>query len=339
MIKNKRNYAIDFLRLVFIIIVCIHHFQPSNSIMIIKSGFIVVEFFFILSGFLLYYNYDKYKELSLSKFIIRRLKTLFVDYLIAMVICFVLSVLTYKDQSVVDFIFKSIPEFFLLQNVGFFYGGINYPLWYISVMLVSEILIFIMLQENERKTIKLVLPICILLFYTLIYSNNNSLENFNRDGAFYLPLLRGFAGISVGVLACKFHSSQVFDAIKKHKVICRICELLLYSATFYLIIFKTNYEFDAVLLFSLIILNAMNENSYTYKLFNRNLFKKLGQMSYIIYLNHASFIVAYSYINRHFINNSYITLACYIISLLIFAILYGIIRRLIHKKMQVKQEC
>ena len=37
-------------------------------------------------------------------------------------------------------IYFLIPEIFLVQNVGFFGGGINYPLWQMCALIVSSFL-------------------------------------------------------------------------------------------------------------------------------------------------------------------------------------------------------
>ena len=61
----RRNYVIDLLKFIFSIVIVLYHIntldlQPrGGGYLIAKSGFIAVEFFFIVSGYLLAQSTDR----------------------------------------------------------------------------------------------------------------------------------------------------------------------------------------------------------------------------------------------------------------------------------------
>ena len=82
----RRNYVIDLLKFIFSIVIVLYHIntldlQPrGGGYLIAKSGFIAVEFFFIVSGYLLAQSTDRQTDnfciiymakIQLSSFIIK----------------------------------------------------------------------------------------------------------------------------------------------------------------------------------------------------------------------------------------------------------------------------
>ena len=69
---NKRNYAIEFYRFLFSLIVCIFHFSTYLSDgraagFPFDSGYLVVEFFFMLSGIFLAHSAERKQTLTLKE--------------------------------------------------------------------------------------------------------------------------------------------------------------------------------------------------------------------------------------------------------------------------------
>lgn len=60
-IKNKRNGKIELLRFTFSLVVALFHFLPQiGEPKLLSSGFFAVEFFFIVTGYLLAKSLSKY---------------------------------------------------------------------------------------------------------------------------------------------------------------------------------------------------------------------------------------------------------------------------------------
>ena len=139
------KHSLEFLRFIFICIIALWH---DNTLNIFKHS-VVVEFFFILSGFLLYLTFLK-KTTEPIQYVKRRLKRLYCEYVIALIVTFFINII--KERSNVAFVFDQIgsllPELLMVQNVGIFEGGINPINWYIQVMLVGSIFLYSLLYSN-----------------------------------------------------------------------------------------------------------------------------------------------------------------------------------------------
>lgn len=131
--NQKRNSNIEYLRMVFTFIVCIHHLEVVSFL---KHGYLAVEFFFVLSGFLLYQSLEN-RRMSPTEYLTSRLKKFYPEYFFAMIVYIFYLVITAGccDYQLLKNIFlSSISEVFLLQNMGIWGGGNNYPLWYLSIL-------------------------------------------------------------------------------------------------------------------------------------------------------------------------------------------------------------
>ena len=65
----KRNYAIEFYRILFTAIICMHHIQGSVDAPLMKRGYLGVELFFVLSGYFLYRSFEREAHHSLRNYI------------------------------------------------------------------------------------------------------------------------------------------------------------------------------------------------------------------------------------------------------------------------------
>lgn len=341
--NNEKNYAIEFFRFLFITIIAIHHLQPRFNIQYIASGYLGVEFFFILSGFFLANKFERKRMKSGIEYTKSRLKKLYPSYLLALSVIFILTVtsaIIEKNISITESIFRLFSEIFLMQNTGIFLSGLNAPLWYFSVLIIAGYFIYEFLIRDKEKFIKILAPITILLVYTVL-SNYGTVENWQKNFCFYMPLLRGTADMLIGVLLFYLYikyKNRIKETINKYKIICSLGEIVTYLLIVYLIIFKTSYEIYSILLFSILILLANTENSVTYKFFNKKMFEKLGNLSYPIYLNHAAIIMLMNVVFNHIIklDNKLIIVIIFLMALIIYSIVTKyIINRIQNRKINI----
>ncbi len=196
----------------------------------------------------------------------------------------------FKDAFVK--LYRALPEFFLLQNIGFYDGGINYPLWQVCTLLIAGYFIYTLLKKNEKMTIQLICPISVISIYTLLYINK--VEAFGFYGFIYFPLLRAFGPMCLGVLIYRFIISNDYEKLLKSKYHVLLNVFSLLSLIF---LFVCNaYGYNYLILFVIIILELFNEKSLINKLLNRKIFSSFGDLSYAIYLNHALIIGCYTYL-------------------------------------------
>jgi len=173
---NKKYNNLEFYRIMFTVLVCVHHMRTYSFI---KHGYLAVEFFFIISGFMLYKTY-KSKNLSPKEYFLGRLKKLYPQYLFGLiVVTLYLGVIFYLRQdfsSIKDLILQSISEPFLVQRLGIWPNGNNYPLWYLAVLVWGGILLYSLLYKKEYFVTHIFAPVFILGYYSYHCAHYQTIE-------------------------------------------------------------------------------------------------------------------------------------------------------------------
>lgn len=288
----KRIYSIDFFKLLFAYLIAFSHFNIS-----LPGANRAVIFFFIISGYFLgkkFYQKSASTKNSYSgvQYTIDHLKTLYPHYILSLILIFsyfiiknvyyilIDSTSAYSVSVLLQRTYALLPEIFLVQNIGFFEGGMNYPLWQVCALLICGYFIYTLLYYNEKKSTNIIFPAAIILIQTYLKSVT---DIFGTVGMFYIPLLRAFSAISFGVLIFKFLDSRYYkENILKHKNTMNICSVIALVSVF---IGSYNDIFLIVVIF--IIAALVEPTSWLNKVFNKKIFRKAGIFSYSIYLNHA----------------------------------------------------
>jgi peptidoglycan/LPS O-acetylase OafA/YrhL len=206
--KTERNAFIEFFRFLFALwIVWYHGFIPKGALQgtgILSGGWLAVEFFFLLSGFLFVPFYNKFKDepkfKGLCKFTVKKCASLGLIFVIAF--AFAVWYCIYDE----GFSWLSVVSVFFI-GWSPFYGF----LWYIPRLILTYILLYVLcrLCKNNKKILVPLLAAIALLCYTLWFTV------FPEDG-----YMRGFSGIAFGVLLSfipelnlkykRFHFNRLF---------------------------------------------------------------------------------------------------------------------------------
>lgn len=210
--KKPTYYSLDILKFICaIIIACIYHYYNDFGYVLPFShfpglhfltdfGFLFVELFFIVSGFLFYLNYFPKikKKMKFSDFFIKRYSRLIPVVIITSIIMFFL-------QQSYNLIFKEFwiwdnNDFsnLLLQITGMRYWlipttSLNNAVWYISVLLFCYIIYYFITQFVIKKKNKWIffLPLLFILFIKYSKIPVSFLNSF---------MIRGILSFSVGVI-------------------------------------------------------------------------------------------------------------------------------------------
>ncbi len=325
---KKRNYVIDFFRMIFMIIICIHHFQGAINVIFIHSGYLCVEFFFILSGFYLFQNFQKNKKQDALQYTMKKVKRMYPHYIFSLIICLltvVCSQIIKNDFDVVNITYKILAELFMIQNIGFLDGGLNTPIWYISVLIIGGYIIYGILKKDEKVFLRILGPVFIIFTFNLIKSNSNSIENWSNINGLYLPLLRGMADLMIGCLLAEIlnrYSNKIECLIVKRKIIAFIVEISTYVLLAYIILFQTDYEMYCLILFPLLIMFAYCQKSISSKLFNKEIYKNNGDLTYAMYLNHSVVNMVMSFAYEIFLSrifNAEIMTIMYVVVVIVYS--------------------
>lgn len=276
-----RNTSIEFLRFLFISIIVIYHFGG-----VFPNGYLCVEFFFILSGFLLYRS-CQIKHLLPIYYLSRKIKRFYLKYIVALGIIFLLKFKIWLTGDIVDNILRLIAEMLFLQNIGFYPGGYNTPCWYLSVLIVGGTILYSLLFFYKNATINIIIPISVVFTYSYLFSLSPS---FNVLWEGVLPLLRGCAAMGIGIItAYVYEAYNLFFARNKHflnyiSFVCLLCSL-------YFCLTINHYDKYVILCFPILIIQCFIENSLLNRLFSRDIWRKLGSISFEMFLVHGSVIM------------------------------------------------
>lgn len=212
---TKKNNAITIWRIVFTYVIMVYHFDNKYVISQIYGlnfgWYIGVEFFFIVSGYLLYVNFDKLAQRCHSgwDYFVYRYGRIYPYYLGAFILSFIMwgkaggfSLGDMAKKLSYDFF-----EIFAMHGIGLDDGWsyINNTSWFISVLFISGFIIFHCLVKWKDNFINFVAPLLIIICYSFLYRNMGKVSAVVQITDFYLnwPLMRGLADMCMGIFAAR----------------------------------------------------------------------------------------------------------------------------------------
>lgn len=285
--KYRMYNSINMAKVGFIYLIVIFHSRLLDGI--VNHGYIGVEFFFIVSGFFLCETSEKYT--TIIKYMKSRIKKLYPHYLFSFLIMLVVSLMIghYREEE-----FNCIAEIFMVQNLGFTKEGINYPCWYMSVLFWGSLLIYLMLKYIPKKIDYIIMGVLPIAYF--VYSNlfqDGRAEIWDTKHGIYLPLIRGLADLSLGVLVYILYQWIYEKQIYNHKIARQIVEILSVIFIFVLIIYPKNLDVIIVMLMCIFIITTLSEDSIGEKVGSFKIVKWLSQYEYAIFLNHAVIVLLF----------------------------------------------
>ena len=161
MFADNRNQAIDGLRGIVALIIALFHFEtyvPLFQEPIFETGYLGVEFFFVLSGFLLIKGYEA-KDFSVKQKFKKKVLHLYPSYLISILALIMLYACLWFQGDVYAWANSNfghvtglITELLAVQALGIMgFHYINYPAYYVSALLISSLIILILIKVLTRK--------------------------------------------------------------------------------------------------------------------------------------------------------------------------------------------
>lgn len=310
---KERNPNIELLRVVFMIVICLWHFRgvaPSFN-----NGYIAVEFFFIVSGFLLYNSYCNHPEISTYNYILKKIKVFYPAYIIMF---FPTMIIRWREwipsdynlDGIVSVFNVVIRDIFLLGGLEI-YGGIplNPPLWYITILLVGSYFLYTLLKIVGKYTIH-ICSILVVLLYIYLFDVSNSLDCFS--GIRFHEIIRGIAGMSLGVLLSYI---AVYKNLRKSNRFVFISMTLI--ALFYCYS-SVHYDCYAILVFSILILSSLTK--YDYHPFLEQIIIRLGGITYEMLCVHIAINQSFAYIAKTIVLPNYLNIIIYLVLVITFAV-------------------
>lgn len=293
---KKRFEALDAFRGICALFVVVFHMHLVGSITeldFFRGSAIFVEFFFVLSGFVLAHGYGFRENLNFNTFMKARFFRLYPLHFFMFLVFVALEfgkLLAYKFSGIVfnnkpftgsTAISEMIPNLLLIQSWTPFTNPLsfNYPAWSISIeFYMYALLFFSIILFKSNKTISWFL-ISLIAFF-LIYLDSDLLVN---------SVLRG--------ISCFFGGSFVYVIYKKiahlkiSYIIGSFSEALL--LIFIVLIVQSEIEYRSIIapvLFIFTVLFFAFESGIFSNLFKTKPLQYAGKLSYSIYMTHAAIL-------------------------------------------------
>lgn len=308
MSKQQKNGKIELLRFLFSIGILYFHIQKyiTGEALTEKGihfspfyfGSMGVEFFFVLSGFLMaasvFYAKDRREDVPLGSATFCYIKNKFVSLIPMRVIVFVLlfaATVFAESWNIVTIIKKlisCIPGFLLVQMSGLGGQYINHIEWYLSAMLIGMFILYPLLRKNFDVFSKIVAPLVAVLILGYMYRNYGRLTNVTSwEGLCYRSMLRCIAELCIGVACftiCQYLKDAKLSVIQRIAFTCfeALCWVVIFAMM--MLTFSRKYEFYILIFITVGVICSFSNLSYGAKLFQNKLCFYLGKLSLPIYL-------------------------------------------------------
>ncbi|MCD7723075.1 MAG: acyltransferase [Clostridiales bacterium] len=220
---TKKFYNIDFLRIIFSLVIVYYHILHSNIISYTDSSAFyeqlakgsnfaggIVIYFFILSGFFLYKSYIKRPDMRVGEFVLRKVARLWGVLALSVFI----TAIFFKA----DF-YTSFMNILFLQAVGVSSNssGIN---WFVSPLFWALIFYFVLARcIKKEKIVNLITAV--LSYFSFVIILNYADFKLSRDtayGIFSLSALTAVGFIGFGwLIASSLNAFYSLDYVKNYK--------------------------------------------------------------------------------------------------------------------------
>lgn len=281
--------SIEALRFFCMLVICYWHCFTDSEFL--RHGNIAVEWFFVLSGMLLYGSYTRHKDESTLDYTLRKYIRFAPEYLLVLGFCYlrydILPPLMGHRSWDFDSLLRAIPEALMVQDIGFFQGGMNHPLWYVCVLLVGGAIVHSTLRNYGQKALSLLLPLLVIVGYTyLFYQLEHGCYFYQVTDGIKLNLLRGVCDMSLGVLvAHAMYRKQ--DVLAKHRRMFDAFSIIGLVLSFLLFFVDNHYLPYAIISIVFMLIGCFIEDSTLNRLFSWKVWAILGALSWEMLIIHA----------------------------------------------------
>lgn len=303
--QNVKNGKIEFLRFIFSIIIVLHHsrFLLGDEISPFLGGSFAVEFFFIVSGYLMMSSIEKCArggdKLLVGRetlcFITKKVKNIMPQAICSWIIAFIfISITQAKNiKEMLEMFIDSFWELWMLEMSGLPAQEINGVVWYISSMLLCMAILYPLIRKFPDEMLNIVVPLTILFVLGYLCQEIGTPRNPSHWlGITYKGNLRALSEICIGVLCY-----QITKNLKKTSLSCfgKILVTILETGIYFTVIsymyfFKASrrdYFFLALLAFGVIL--SFSGRGVFSAAFNHSLCFFLGKMSMALFFSHTFF--------------------------------------------------
>lgn len=309
MAKRKKNGRVEFLRFIFALAILFFHihkrFADGNMIELgntglnfFARGYIGVEFFFLVSGYLLAANaYAKREESTefigteTALMMKKKFWNIFPYHLFAIILTIIVNAY-FLEKTALDrfhYVVDSWASIFFLQVFGFDSNWVNKLTWYVDVWLMVTFIFYPLLRKHYDVFVKIICPLLALFILGYMAHEYDSIAGVDGwTGMFYKCFLRGTSEMALG---CSTYSLtrqfSRYNFSKKGKVLLGILEVVCYLLAFKYACTEmdVNYSYPIIFVLWIGVTLSFSDINPCHDVFDKPIFYWMGKVSLLIYLN------------------------------------------------------
>lgn len=298
--QQRTHYSsFDGLRALSVVAVILYHLKIKfGDYYLFSGGYIGVDIFFVLSGFLISsIIFNPNVDFEVSNFYLNRFKRIFPLLIVVIIITFSFAYFFLLPEKFIKLSESSISSLLGFSNLYYFFSNHEYgadnslhlPLlhtWSLSIELQYYILfpIFIILLKNLNLKFEKLLPYLIIFFLII----NIAIEKINTSFNFYFIHSRVFEFLIGSFLYFNYEKIRKIDLFKKseNSLVFFSYILLLMSIMF----FNEKTPHPSIItiipILSCSILILSSKNNLSYLLLNSHYLQFIGKISFSLYMIH-----------------------------------------------------
>lgn len=305
--------ALTGLRGIAACLVVLYHFTPADKLPLaplrnaVGRGYLWVDLFFVLSGFVIALNYGemfrgRFSLGAFGEFLVRRVARLYPLYLALLLAKLAYTLIAYggfafhddPEAAVLDHPAAEVPANLLMIQGWGLGGSVVTSSWSVStevaVYLAFPVLAAMILSRHHRKWALAMTGLAACLLVAVVLLDHSDGETHRGaldawDGRLLTPLMRCFAGFMLGVVTWRAAQSRRISAFMADDRVG-----LAIGAVLLVLLGSPAPDLAVVALFPPLVLHlASAKRGVPVRLFASPLMVWAGVLSYAIYLLHPVF--------------------------------------------------
>lgn len=307
---SQRNGKIELLRFIFCMAVLLFHcekyvlgepsLEKGYHLSLFCHGSMGVEFFFLVSGFLMAKSISKKIRMqtelqeTLAKeslgFLKRKITSIFPMHVMTFILAFIAYILAnhMNYMEVMGKAVESIPSFFLIQMSGINLCSPNHITWYISCMLIAMAVLYPLCRKYYEFFTHYLAPLIAVLILGACIATTGRITGVSEwTVVCYKSVLRAVSEIALGTTGfeiAQYISKQTFTY--GQRIGLAILEIILFLCVMIYEIGTFPSDWEVIELFAILALvvlafSGVGAGSF---IFNNSLCYHLGKLSLPLYL-------------------------------------------------------
>ncbi len=342
----NRIASFDLLRFILTICIVLYHINFAGK-PVLRQGYLAVEIFFILSGFLLVNSFFKYNTVFqddelFKKMMLNKIKRLYPEYLFMIFLVLIIYAFLFDNYKMYKGIFYNL---IMYGHLGLS-DNIVPGTWFVGALFFGGGIMTGLLIKYKQTFFTMTVPLCFLGSVLLLYHCNNTSLMMASNlilNVFPAGLLRAIAGLSIGMIVYYIYHNRLFEN-KIANIITSSVSLL-----YFFILCKDKTAdigvYNIYFIGAFIVLGCSVLDQYLERFCKKRFIIYMSNISYMVFLSNILVInvfqkyLPYSDLIKKDIYIFFVLIACYIIAAIMFHVqkkLFKILKFfLFDKKLQI----